>query len=202
MSDEAIKGPASIFHELWDTFRKLDTKPISDWIALVLKIMGGIGAFLLIVYAAKEHFFYDLSSLAAISLLLLVAFAFSFLVAAAAFYAVVSMIWLPVALFWVISWTTRRLAPAEGQAATGYNQVACRLLVFHVPFNGKLYIGRSVQAFGHLSYLALVCPHRVCSCLSDRHGTDYSYVGQQHPKKVVIRSCCACLAAFFGQRLF
>ncbi len=44
MSDEAIKGPASIFHELWDTF-KLDTKPISDWIALVLKIMGGIGAF-------------------------------------------------------------------------------------------------------------------------------------------------------------
>jgi hypothetical protein len=108
MSDEAIKGPASIFHELWDTFRKLDTKPISDWIALVLKIMGGIGAFLLIAYAAKEHFFYDLSSLAAISLLLLVAFAFSFLVAAAAFYAVVSMIWLPVALFWVISWTTRR----------------------------------------------------------------------------------------------
>ena len=51
-------------------------KPISDWIAFILKIIGGIGAFLLIAYTAKEHFFYDLSSLAAISLLLLVAFTF------------------------------------------------------------------------------------------------------------------------------
>ena len=107
MSDNAIERPSSIV-QAWETIKKLDTKKISDWITLFLKIMGGCGAFLLFAYSAKEHFFYDLSSLAAVSLLLLVAFGFSLLLVAGALYGAVSLIWIPMILIWVISWITHR----------------------------------------------------------------------------------------------
>jgi hypothetical protein len=105
-SDKAIERRPLIV-EVWEAVKKFDTKQISDWITLLLKIMGGYGAFLLIAYSAQEHFFYDLSSLAAVSLLLLVAFGFSFLIAALVLYAVVGLMWVPVILFWGISWITR-----------------------------------------------------------------------------------------------
>jgi hypothetical protein len=46
-------------------------KPFGDLLPLVMKTAALLGGILLVGYAAKEKFFYDLSSIAAISLLLI-----------------------------------------------------------------------------------------------------------------------------------
>jgi len=107
MPAEAGPSQGSIAPEVWESIKKLDIKLISDFVTLILKIACGLGGLLLVAYAAKEHFFYDLSSLAAASLLLLVAFAFFFLVAVATGYAVLSIIWFPTLVFKIVSRVAR-----------------------------------------------------------------------------------------------
>jgi hypothetical protein len=150
VSDKAIERPSSIV-EAWETIKKLDTKKVSDWITLFLKIMGGYGAFLLFAYSAQEHFFYDLSSLAAVSLLLLVAFGFSLLLAAGALYGAVSLIWIPMILIWVISWIThRRRRQPNTKLRTGIPKWLAGFSVFMFLLLGSLIIaGASKQSFSY-----------------------------------------------------
>jgi hypothetical protein len=107
MSDKPLQGPPSSVGEVLAIIRKLDVKQISDWLTLSLKVAGGIGGFLLVAYAARERFFYDLSSLAALSLLLLVVLLFSFLVLAASIYGTVSFLGIVAILFCAVSWIMR-----------------------------------------------------------------------------------------------
>lgn len=109
MLDQTTEQTPSILAEGWQTFKKLDTKQISDWMTLILKAATGFGGFVLVTYAAKEHFFYDLSSLAAVALLLVAGLAFSFLVAAAALYAALALLWVTAAIFLIISCAMRLL---------------------------------------------------------------------------------------------
>jgi hypothetical protein len=102
---------------LRETLNKVDVKQVSDWITLLLKITSGSGALLLVIYAAKEHFFYDLSSLAAITLLLLAVLAFSLLTAAVGLYGFWILLW----VFTVFFLLARCVAQFFGQ------QLQCRL---------------------------------------------------------------------------
>lgn len=129
--------PVTSFSQILALFKSIDVKLISDWITLLLKIGGGIGALLLVAYAAKEHFFYDLTSFATVSLLLLMALAFSFLVIAASLYSAVSFVWLVALLFWIISrlsyqWLGHqprvRLRPAISKWRIGFSVVLFLLL--------------------------------------------------------------------------
>lgn len=107
MSDQASSQIPSIVAEVWDAIKKLDTKRISDWITLILKAAAGLGGFLLVAYAAKEHFFYDLSSLAAVALLLVVSVVFSFVFCTFVLYAVLSFVWVPAVLDQIRYWMGR-----------------------------------------------------------------------------------------------
>src|SRR5690348_13644756 len=62
--------------------------------SLVLRISTGIGGFVLLAYAVKEGFFYDVSSLAAISALLFVAVSFTLPIAAGVAYGVLATMWI------------------------------------------------------------------------------------------------------------
>jgi hypothetical protein len=101
---EEKPGFATSIRKILESAKTIDTKQISDWFALLLKMAAAFGALPLVLYAFKEHFYYDLSSLAAVGLLVLVAFAFSVLVGLAAVYGFVSMIWVMTVLFRTLAW--------------------------------------------------------------------------------------------------
>jgi hypothetical protein len=68
-----------------------------------------IGGSLLIGYASKEHFFYDLSSISVAALLIIIFFTFSFLLILLVMYSFLSMLWISWVLYYFMSWTYRRL---------------------------------------------------------------------------------------------
>jgi hypothetical protein len=84
-----------------------ELKSLADLLPLLVKIAAFIGGALLVGYAAKEHFFYDLSSIAAISLLFITFFAFSLILIALVIYSFLSMLWIAVVIYRVMSWYRR-----------------------------------------------------------------------------------------------
>ena len=115
--------------------------------------MGGCGAFLLFAYSAKEHFFYDLSSLAAVSLLLLVAFGFSLLLVAGALWGGQPDMDSDDPYLGHLLDNPSTRARAERQAANGYSQVVRWVLVLYVPAIGKPCNCGDVQAVFHYPLL-------------------------------------------------
>jgi hypothetical protein len=118
-----------------DSARKFleEMKPFTDFLPIVGKISALIGGVLLVGYAAKEHFFYDLSSIAAISLLLLTFFIFSFIITALVAYGFISTLWLAMVVFYVISWIRRLLrrpTTVRRRPSITWGLVAYSLLLF------------------------------------------------------------------------
>jgi hypothetical protein len=75
----------------------------------VLQIAALLGGILLVSYAAKERFFYDLSSITAISLLFLTFFTFALFLILLVGYGFISTFWLVAGFFSGGSWIRRRI---------------------------------------------------------------------------------------------
>jgi hypothetical protein len=97
--------------KLGDDVKKFidELKPLTDLLPLVVKVAAFIGGALLVGYAAKEHFFYDLSSIAAIILLFITFFSFSIILVVLVVYSFISTLWIVVIVYIVVSWIGRRI---------------------------------------------------------------------------------------------
>src|SRR5690348_9334280 len=71
-----------------------EVKPFTDLLPTVVKMAAFIGGALLIGYASKEHFFYDISSISVLALLIIVFISFSLLLILTVVYAFLSMLWI------------------------------------------------------------------------------------------------------------
>ncbi|MGA7862616.1 MAG: hypothetical protein WCA23_01220 [Stellaceae bacterium] len=105
-----------------------ELKALNDVLPFVAKIAAFIGGALLVCYAAKEHFFYDVSSIAAISLLFITFFAFSLIFLVLVIYSFVSTLWIVVGFYHVMrldrtSHTSARSPPASTSYHTGTSGV-------------------------------------------------------------------------------
>jgi hypothetical protein len=77
-----------------------------------IKLATFSGGILLIIYAIKERFFYDVSSLAAIGVLLVVTLSFAFVLAygvALCFFCSLSLIWLGILVLRMFGWSSERI---------------------------------------------------------------------------------------------
>ena len=70
-------------------------------LGLVVKSSIGLGALIFLLYATKEHFFYDISSLSAIAILLFIACAFSMLIMVGLLYGAISSLWMVRIFVWL-----------------------------------------------------------------------------------------------------
>lgn len=125
-------GFITSIREILESAKTIDTKQISDWFALLLKMAPAFGALPLVLYAFKEHFYYDLSSLAAVGLLVLVAFAFSVLLGLSALYGFVSTLWVTTVLFRTVAWTGLFGRPPKARIRSGIVKPYIQLLSFFV----------------------------------------------------------------------
>jgi hypothetical protein len=85
-----------------------EVKPFTELLPRAAQIAAFMGGALLVGYAVKEHFFYDLSSIAAITLLFITFFAFSLMLIVFLIYTFLITMWMTVVLYHFVSWITRR----------------------------------------------------------------------------------------------
>lgn len=121
--------------KLGDEVKKFidELKALNDVLPFVAKIAAFIGGALLVCYAAKEHFFYDVSSIAAISLLFITFFAFSLIFLVLVIYSFVSTLWIVVGFYHVMRWIgprIRRPVVRQLRPAITRGRVAFSLVVF------------------------------------------------------------------------
>jgi hypothetical protein len=105
MADESDDHRSHI-RKLGDDVKQFidEVKPLNDLLLLVVKLAAFIGGALLIGYASKERFFYDLSSISVITLLIITFFVFSFLLVLLIFYSFISMLWVSWLVYHMFVW--------------------------------------------------------------------------------------------------
>src|ERR1700730_3867953 len=110
MADES-DDRRSHTRKLGDDVKKFieEIKPLTDLLPLVVKTTAFIGGVLLIGYATKEHFFYDLSSISVITLLIIIFFTFAFLFTLLVTYSFLSMLWISWTSYHATDWISRKL---------------------------------------------------------------------------------------------
>ena len=92
--------------EFGDAVKKFidDVKPFTELLPHAVQIAAFIGGALLVGYAVKEHFFYDLSSIAAIALLFITFFSFSLILILFIIYTFLGTMWIAWVLYHFMSW--------------------------------------------------------------------------------------------------
>jgi hypothetical protein len=111
---------------------------VSALIALLLKVSTGLGGMIPVIYAAKEGFFYDVSSFAAVAVLLVVLLTFSFLAGSGLAYGAVSSIWIAQLCIWAAE-RFRKGGPPR------------RLWLFRIKTSGPVFV-RAVCYMNYLSF--------------------------------------------------
>jgi hypothetical protein len=144
MSADELEDRSFRLSKLGEEATKLinDVKPFTDLVPIVMTIAAFLGGILLVGYAAKEHFFYDLSSIAALSLLFIIVFTFAFWLVITIIYGFISTVWLVWILLPIFSWIwrIRRLpAPTRLRPEVITRKRALFLFVLFLLWFGLLY---------------------------------------------------------------
>lgn len=122
---------------------------LSALIALSLKASTAFGGVILVLYAANEGFFYDVSSFAAVAVLLVVLLMFSLLTAIGLGYGALSSICVIQAIVWLVTRLTkrrpaRRLRPSIAtKTVTAYSAVLFSYIIVRLLY-GRL-TGKSIE---------------------------------------------------------
>lgn len=105
MVDDA-DGRRSSINELGKDVKSLiaGIKSITELLPLLVAIAAVTGGALMIGYASQEHFFYDLSSISAITLLIITFLTFSFIIMLLSVYSFVSMLWISRCMYYILVW--------------------------------------------------------------------------------------------------
>ena len=156
------------FHarKLGDDVKKFidEVKLLTDLLPFVVKMAAFIGGALLIGYASKERFFYDLSSISVITLLIITFFSFSFLFILLVGYSFVSMSWISWLFYHTlvsISSINRRGSMVASVVITVFTLLSLILLLIYYNSLNVLWLSLSVLWVILLGYNILIWKYAI-----------------------------------------